>query len=622
MARKLLLAAAALPVAFCALAASSARLPTVDILVGFDNGARSYVAGKGMTMEGFASAQIAKMNDALATNRLDACYSYRLAGVCMVDATYAKIGDVSGSLVAGVGPLVSLRSARELCGADTVTLLVDNESDATLGYGCPLSSSTDVAGCHDDAFSVCSIKAVHTGRQHTMLHENAHNMGCGHSRAQAQANSPFEYGRGVYFKDGNDTRHTIMAYGGENDASWYFSTSSGEFGLALGDAANDNARVLRETCGTVSRWRDEVRPYEDDVVATDADGREVLSGRAFASSITVSLSAAGGAQILYTLDGSAPTAGSGVYSSPLVFADCATLTVATLSGGVVSPARTIRLFRISGLPGGATWHTGAKYPWFAEGGVVRSCNHTNYRYFCTTPLKAAVTGPKRLSFSHKSYFMPERLTSNYSHFDVLLDDSPVLAQTDFTNEWRQAFVDIPAGEHEVSFVYSQRCAMNNPSDYKDGTPEADDAVWLKNLLLVDADAFVVPGTGVSFVPDKDAVSEMDGYTEGETNMQEFLEGNGGNDHPRWVSYVLGIDADNDTTVQADIRVEVGKVVITPAKGARDIPGLVIESKLYGSSELSGTMPLITTARGATIEVEPFENSGSGFYRLEVSVDAQ
>ena len=598
------------------------RPPSVDILVGFDNGARSYVAGRGVTMEEFASAQIAKMNDALATNRLDRHYTYRLAGVCRVDAAYERIGDVSGGLVAGVGPLVALRSARELCGADTVTLLVDNASDATLGYGCPLSSSTDVAGCHDDAFSVCSIRAVDTGRQHTMLHENAHNMGCGHSRVQAQANSPFEYGRGVYFRDGDVTRHTIMAYGGDNDASWYFSTSSGEFGFALGDASNDNARVLRETCGAVSRWRGEVRPRAGDVLAHDADGREVLSGRAFASSITVSLSAAEGARILYTLDGSAPTASSSVYSSPLVFTSGATLNVAALSGGVVSPAREIRLFRIFGLPSGAMWSTGAKYPWSAEGGSVRSWNHTDYRHFCTTPLSAAVTGPKRLSFSHRSYFMPERLSSNYSHFDVLLDGSPVLAQTDFTNEWRQAFVDIPIGEHEVSFVYSQRCAMNNPSDYKDGAPEADDAVWLKDLSLADVEAFVVPGTSVSFVPDLDAVSEMGGYIEGETDLQEFLEETGWNGQPRWVSYVLGIDADFDTGVQSDIRVEGGKVVITPAKGARKIPGLVIESRLYGSSELSGSMPFIKAARGATIEVAPFESSAKGFYRLEVSVGAQ
>ena len=109
-------------------------LPVVDILVAFDRGAQAYVANKEMTLEAFAAEQIAKMNAVLATNRLDRYYSYRLAGVCRVDATYTKIDQMSGDLVAGSGPLVALRSNRELLGADTVTLLVDNESDATLGY--------------------------------------------------------------------------------------------------------------------------------------------------------------------------------------------------------------------------------------------------------------------------------------------------------------------------------------------------------------------------------------------------------------------------------------------------------------------------------------------------------
>ena len=46
-------------------------------------------------------------------------------------------------------------------------------------------------------------------------------------------------------------------------------------------------------------------------------------------------------------------------------------------------------------------------------------------------------------------------------------------------------MDIPDRTHEVVFVFSQRFAMNNPRDYKDGAPEADDAVWLKDLVLVD-----------------------------------------------------------------------------------------------------------------------------------------
>ena len=375
---------------------------TVDVLVAFDNGAQSYVANKGVTLAEFAATQIGKMNDVLATNRLDRFYSYRLAGVCKVDATYANITNVTSTLVSGEGPLVVLRSARELYGADTVTLLVDASGDV-LGDSIPLSSSADVAGQHECAFSVCSVSAVDTGKQHTMIHENAHNMGCGHARAQSIINSPFEYGRGFYFQDGNVTRHTIMAYGSDNDASWYFSTTSKEFGFALGDATNNNARVLKETCAEVAKWRE---------------------GAAIA-----------------------------------------------LVGAEVD---------------GVALTTSALYPWSVEGDVIRSYNQTDYTYQCTTPLKATITGPKVLSFRHKSYFGGESVAgNNYSHFDVLLDDSPVLTQTECTNSWNETQVVVPDGVHEVTFVFSQRFAMNNPGDYKDGTPEADDAVWLKDIVLTD-----------------------------------------------------------------------------------------------------------------------------------------
>ena len=378
--------------------------PTVDILVAFDNGAQAYVANKGMTLEAFAQTQIGKMNDVLVTNRLDRFYSYRLAGVCRVDGVYNNIDTAPALIAAGAGAAVSLRAARELYGADTVTLLVDVTGN-TLGNSSPLNSPNNVASQHECAFSVCSIRAVDTGKQHTMIHENAHNMGCGHARAQSIINSPFEYGRGYYFKDGNVTRHTIMAYGGDNDASWYFSTTSTEFGFTLGDVTNDNARVLRETCGEVAKWREGA--------AVALEGME--------------------------LDG-------------------------------------------------ATLQTSVRFPWSVDGnGILRSFNQTDYTYQCTTPLRATITGPKTLRFKHKSYFGGESVAgNNYSHFDVLLDDSSVLTQTEYTNSWTETQVDIPDGTHEVVFVFSQRFAMNNPRDYKDGTPAADDAVWLKDLVLADA----------------------------------------------------------------------------------------------------------------------------------------
>ena len=376
---------------------------TVDVLVAYDNGAQTYVANRGVTLSEFAATQIEKMNAVLATNRLDRYYAYRLAGVCKVDGVYNNIDTAPALIAAGTGAAVSLRAARELYGADTVTLLVDVTGN-TLGNSSPLNYPNDVASQHECAFSVCSIRAVDTGKQHTMIHENAHNMGCGHARAQSIINSPFEYGRGFYFQDGNVTHHTIMAYGSDNDASWYFSTTSKEFGFVLGDKTNNNARVLKETCAEVSKWRD-------------------------------------GAAI--DLDGSFAT-------------------------------------------GDAVWQTGRKYPWSLEGDAIRSFNQTNYQYQCTTPLKATITGPKTLYFKHRSYFGGESVAgNNYSHFDVLLDDSSVLTQTECTNSWTDAQVKVPRGTHEVVFVFSQRFAMNNSKDYKGGTPEDDDAVWIKDIRVVE-----------------------------------------------------------------------------------------------------------------------------------------
>ena len=376
---------------------------TVDVLVAFDNGAQAYVANKSVTLTEFAATQIEKMNAVLATNRLDRYYSYRLAGACKVDGVYDNIDTAPALIAAGTGAAVSLRAARELYGADTVTLLVD-VSGNTLGNSSPLNSTNNVASQHECAFSVCSIRAVDTGKQHTMIHENAHNMGCGHARAQSIINSPFEYGRGYYFKDGNVTRHTIMAYGSDNDASWYFSTTSAEFGFVLGDETNNNARVLKETCAEVAKWRNGA--------AIDIDGVEVE---------------------------------------------------------------------------GVALQTSARYPWFVEGsGILRSFNQTEYQYQSTMPLKATIAGPKLLSFKHKSYFGGESVAgNNYSHFDLLLDDSPVITQTECTNSWAEALVEIPEGTHEIVFVFSQRFAMNNTKDYKDGTPEADDAVWIKDIHVVE-----------------------------------------------------------------------------------------------------------------------------------------
>ena len=488
----------------------------VDILVAYDNGAQAYVANKGVTLEKFAQEQIKKMNDVLVTNKLDRYYSYRLAGTCKVDANYPTVESVSGKLVSGAGPLVTLRAARELYGADTVTLLVNASGGATLGDSIPLSHSTDVASRHDCAFSVCSIRAVDTGKQHTMIHENAHNMGCGHARAQSIINSPFEYGRGYYFKDGNVTRHTIMAYGSDIDASWYFSTTSKEFGFVLGDETNNNARVLKETCGEVAKWRTSVVPAADDVRVFDESGNEILSDCFFNDSLKVTVEApVEGAELYYTFDGSEPTLDGDTWhqTSPYTFAFTAdrNLKIAYVDGQTLSPVRNIRFTKTANVPTNGLWQTCLKYPWTLEGDTIRSYNQTDYTYPCASPLKATIEGPKRMSFSHKSYFGGESAGGdNYSHFDVLLDDSPVMTQKECTNAWTEAELVIPEGVHEVTFVFSQRFAMNNPGDYKDGSPAGDDGLWLKDIEIAETTLHIPAGKTVNLSDVGSAIETITG----------------------------------------------------------------------------------------------------------------
>ena len=468
----------------------------VDVLVAYDNGAYNYVTSRSRTLEEFAQTQIERMNEVLVTNKLDRFYSYRLAGVCRVNEGYSDINNVATLVAEGEGPCASLRAAREMCGADTVTLLV-NTSGSTLGNSLQIDYRDDVPGQHDCAYSVCSIAWVDSNEQYTMLHENAHTMGCGHARAQYTeddlALDPDKYSYGYYFTDENSVnRHTIMAYG--NNASPYFSTTSSEFGYKLGDSTNNNARVLKETCADVSRWRDNVKPLGDVVAATDEDGNEVFSGRLFKDTLKVTITApVENATLYYTFDGTDPTLSNYLFTQPSPFTfnfnGTKNLKVAYYDGETFSPVRTIKVTKCDKIPGEGVWQTSLKYPWTTDDDTVRSCNHTDYsakNKKCTTPLSATIEGPKVLSFKHMSYFFVSDLGSNYSHFEVLLDDSIVLSANNCNLEWSDDVkVSIPAGKHTVQFVYSQRNAMNNSSDYKDDDPKANDAVWLKDIALTN-----------------------------------------------------------------------------------------------------------------------------------------
>ena len=343
-----------------------------------------------------------------------------------------------------------------------------------------------------------------------------------------------------------------MAYGGDNDASWYFSTSSSRFGFKLGDESNDNARVLRETCSEVAKWR------EDGTI--------------------------------------------------------------NLDGGFAS--------------GDAVWQTGRKYPWSVDGnGFVRSYNQTEYGNQCTTPLKATVAGPAKILFRHKSYFGGMSVAgNNYSHFDVLLDDSPVLTQTECTNSWTDAVVEIPEGDHEVTFVFSQRYAMNNPKDNKDVQHEADDAVWLKDISIVKKPVktdnnFEIPGSDGWVLLEHDDVEEWLEEQNfklsygGEKSWQVFMEETGANGYHNWENFLLGYSAEDPTQkFRAKIKVVDGKVTVeTNEVGIPDGYGVVKRIFKKASLDSDWDPPEGEVMSGKSVTTDA---SDQGFYKVEVSVEPE
>ena len=148
-----------------------------------------------------------------------------------------------------------------------------------------------------------------------------------------------------------------------------------------------------------------------------------------------------------------------------------------------------------------------------------------------------------------------------------------------------------------------------------------DALRIYKMPDPGEDVFSVPRSGVRFKPDMDIVSWMGGYFDG-IDLQEFLEEDGWNGLPRYLSYALGIDADYDTTVKTEIAIVDGRVVITPSRGAPEIPGVVLVTTLYGAGDLSGNLPIVDVFRGRSFSIDQFEGSAKGFYKLEVTIDAQ
>lgn len=309
---------------------------TVDIMMVFDNSARSWVERQtkySHSITNFAIAQVAKMNSVLANTGLDKYFWYRLVDVMTVDTTYTVVdeqilGIVKAGAESGDGPYGPIKARRAACGADLVTLMIDTGTywgTTGIGYITHGTNYNTWLGNRAWCYSCCAIQSVDL--EYTLSHEVGHNMGLAHSPTLASWERPgtFDYSNGYNFwgKDDGKPYHTIMAYDKDINYSGYkeipfFSSPNHTYqGTVIGTAlSNDCTRALRETCSAFAAWHDTAIPLPSDISFSP-------SGE---SAYRITLSNLGGYEIRYTVDGSDPTRNSTLYTEPITLAS-GTLTI-------------------------------------------------------------------------------------------------------------------------------------------------------------------------------------------------------------------------------------------------------------------------------------------------------
>ena len=376
----------------------------VDMLVVFDQGAKAWVESgtiwkDGDTIEEFADYAVNKMNMVLEKSQLDDKFFYRLVGVVEVDASYDVIDNnlLNSLRLRNSGALAPVGAAREKCGADTITLLIDRDRNksTTAGAGYEyLSNKWSYAEFDALGYTcnICDIKTVY--ERYTMSHETGHNMGCGHSNRQGTSSGPgcHPYSCGYHFEDKSGTKcHTIMAYENTSPASGtyspvpYFSSpdiTPEDLGVPVGTQTNNNRLTIINNYKDVAAWREHAVPYDWDVRFLDSSGNDIPNGTYFSPSLYVTLTNANpDARIYYTYDGSTPTASSAycVPGTRFTINATRTITACAVIDGVAQSVRTITFNEgllwsgESGENGNGIWKDG-------DSSVLSWNNFTSYFY--------------------------------------------------------------------------------------------------------------------------------------------------------------------------------------------------------------------------------------------------
>ena len=428
---------------------------TVDILVAYDLNAAAWAEANGGGLTNFALVAVQKMNLALANTGLDESFRFRLVGICRIGVSSSDPIDALWALDRGDEGWRDVKTAREAVGADMFTVLIDTGvASGTTGVAWYLRTKSAIASFGADAYNVCAIRSV--AQSHTMTHECGHCLGAGHARNQETEPGPqfYDYSSAWYFRAGDRTYSTIMAYSDENPDGVpavevpYFSSPCHFYeGVAVGDEMNDNTRTIAENFRYAVNWRAQKVPMSYDITF------EPASGTVFDGSLQVTIKPGKtGAEVRYTLDGSDPAPSSPLYTGPVEIDRTATFRAATSAGGVCS------------FPYEATYCARADYdfafgpsasPWRAASGDGSACevqttNSTDGAAVCATvaqgescSLSTVVSGPATVAW--------KRMASGSPVFELLCDAEALVVEEGAADGWTGQYAEVPEGEHEVEF---------------------------------------------------------------------------------------------------------------------------------------------------------------------------
>lgn len=234
---------------------------TIDVMIVYTPAARIWADSSGGGIANVIAQAMAKGQ--LTCDNSNTALTLRLAHSAEIDYTESGTSstDLDRLTNTSDGHMDTVHTLRNQYYADVVTLLAQVSDTGGIGW---LLNST--SGRPTYAFNLCRVQQ--SSGTYTVVHEQGHNMGCGHHKAQLTQPGPglfsysagwrwvgtnsgkycsvMTYASGSYFSDGQT--HTTVAHW-SNPSVNYQGVSSGQ------TADGDNARSIREVKHVVAAYR-------------------------------------------------------------------------------------------------------------------------------------------------------------------------------------------------------------------------------------------------------------------------------------------------------------------------------------------------------------------------------